>query len=362
MGNKGPFKSSDDDDEPVTPKKELKPVTPKKLLLIGAGDSGKSTIFRQLRRLFGGVNEIPAKERAKATEFIIENIIRNMICLCRALRTETLENGEHYSKEKLQNPNLDPIITSYLEFSDESILNAGQTWRENPEMGNNFIELWKEPSIKYCFDSYRTQYQVEESAPYYFNDLERINKSDYLPLEEDILRTRIKTTGIIEQEFVYNNQPFTLIDVGGQRNERRKWLHQFQNVDAILYVCSLSEFDQSCYEDNTTNRMKESLELFSNYIASKHFEGVAVYLLFNKQDIFENKIKKGRSLKNTFPDYDGDASDFEKSKHYVENLYKEKDTLARVRQTLYMVALDKENLKQNIENIVNDIITLNVEI
>jgi hypothetical protein len=56
-------------------------------------------------------------------------------------------------------------------------------------------------------------------------------------------------------------------DVGGQRGERRKWIHCFQDVHAILYVAALSEYDQVLIEEPTKNRMKESLELFRNVSA-----------------------------------------------------------------------------------------------
>ena len=60
------------------------------------------------------------------------------------------------------------------------------------------------------------------------------------------------------------NMSIRVTDVGGQRGERRKWIHCFTEVDAILYVAALSEYDQVLLEDSTKNRMKESLELFRN--------------------------------------------------------------------------------------------------
>jgi len=33
-------------------------------------------------------------------------------------------------------------------------------------------------------------------------------------------------------------------DVGGQRNERKKWIHCFQDVTAVCFVVALSEYDQ----------------------------------------------------------------------------------------------------------------------
>ncbi len=69
-------------------------------------------------------------------------------------------------------------------------------------------------------------------------------QADYLPTEQDILRTRCRTTGIDEAIFVFEDLEFRLIDVGGQRSERRKWIHNFDNVTAVLFCIALSEYDQ----------------------------------------------------------------------------------------------------------------------
>ena len=47
---------------------------------------------------------------------------------------------------------------------------------------------------------------------------------------------------------------FELVDVGGQRSERRKWIQCFDNVTAVLFIISLSDFNQVLAEDEFTNR------------------------------------------------------------------------------------------------------------
>ena len=34
-------------------------------------------------------------------------------------------------------------------------------------------------------------------------------------------------SGIVENKFVINGSEFSVFDVGGQRNERKKWIHSF---------------------------------------------------------------------------------------------------------------------------------------
>jgi len=152
-----------------------------------------------------------------------------------------------------------------------------------------------------------------------------------------------------------------VIDVGGQRTERRKWVNHFENVDAFLCVCSLSEFDQPCYEDEVTNRMKESVELFGSYINSKYFEGSLVYLVLNKHDIFVEKMKRGANLKQTFGEYTGE-NDMESAKAFVEGLYRDKDTHNRLRNVIYLNALDVKGLTEQFNEILQDINSADMEI
>ena len=65
-----------------------------------------------------------------------------------------------------------------------------------------------------------------------------------MPSDQDVLRTRVKTTGIVKIEFVVKKTRFRMFDVGGQRSERKKWIHCFDNVTTILFILALSEYDQ----------------------------------------------------------------------------------------------------------------------
>ena len=95
----------------------------------------------------------------------------------------------------------------------------------------------------------------------FLDSLARLGKKDYLPSEQDILRTRVKTTGIVEVRFAYKGFDFLILDVGGQRSERKKWIHCFEGVTAILFCVSMSEYDQLLHEDEETVRLVACLTL-----------------------------------------------------------------------------------------------------
>ena len=95
-----------------------------------------------------------------------------------------------------------------------------------------------------------------------------------------------------------------MLDVGGQRSERRKWIHCFDKVSAVLFVAALSEYDQVLREDDSQNRMKESLLLFDEICNSPWFRTTAFILFLNKMDLFKEKIQRV-NLNVCFQDYSG---------------------------------------------------------
>ena len=84
----------------------------------------------------------------------------------------------------------------------------------------------------------------------YLSSIDRISCGDYVPTEQDVLRARVPTTGIVEYTFLIENITFRMVDVGGQRSERRKWIHCFENVTSIMFLAALSEYDQVLAESD----------------------------------------------------------------------------------------------------------------
>ena len=113
------------------------------------------------------------------------------------------------------------------------------------------------------------------------------------------------------------------IDVGGQRAERRKWIHSFEDVFMVIFLTAISEYDQVLMEDNQTNRLNESLVLFDTILRSQWFYEKDVVLFLNKVDLLEEKIKSRRSpVKDYFNNYvgpnDGSQEDFEAAKQFFQ--------------------------------------------
>jgi GTPase SAR1 family protein len=172
--------------------------------------------------------------------------------------------------------------------------------------------LWGDPGIQEVW-SRRSEFQIIDSHTKYFDRLEEVASEGYVPTVDDILLCRTRTTGIntIQLEIKDVNEAintFFIYDVGGQRNERRKWIHCFEDVTAVIFIAALSEFDQVLMEDSRQNRMVEAIEIFHQQLTSQWFASSAMILFLNKEDLFEEKLKtKDINEVDEWEDFEGSS-------------------------------------------------------
>lgn len=188
---------------------------------LGAGDSGKSTLFKQMTLLYG--SGFSADDRKAYAPVIYNNIIEAMqtiveFCFDNDIKIEKSERAD-----------------TMLSFDPNIFINE--------EVGQLVRKLWKDKGVKTAYKR-RNEYQLNDSAKYYFRRIKEIWRDDYIPSMQDVLRCRIITTGMVEQDFKVGDKVFKMCDVGGQRNHRAKWIHLFDNVTAIIFVAAISGYDQ----------------------------------------------------------------------------------------------------------------------
>lgn len=280
----------------------------KKLLLLGAGESGKSTLFKQMVSLYGkGYSE---KERKSYKAVVYSNTITAMKCLLENLEELKAEIGGSIDDENIAKADLIRDLTG------DEILNA--------EICEAIDTLWtKDGGIKTIFEN-RSKFQFPDSGPYFFGRMDDMIKEDYIPTQQDVLRSRVRTTGIVETSFEIEGNNFKMFDVGGQRNERKKWIHCFENVSCVVFVAAISEYDQVLFEDDTTNRVIEALNLFDEITNSRWFTETSIILFLNKRDLFMEKIQKV-SLNTCFDDYCGPANDYDSGCEYFRAKFESKN-------------------------------------
>ena len=247
-------------------------------------------------------------ERTSFRIDIYRNIIEGMQQIIRAISELNLDYGTEENQNKVE---------IYSQFIEHLPPPEYEGWDTIPFSIMEALKfLWLESGVQKIYGKLMHLAYIIDSAPYFFDELDRVGAVGYVPTDADIVRARTTTTGISEVTFKSRYFNIKMVDVGGQRSERdKKWVQCFENVTCVIFCVSLSEYDQVLLEDISTNRMLESFQLFEDVVNSQWFLNSSIVLFLNKTDLFCKKIST-IPLSEYFEDFVGDDCSFEQAANF----------------------------------------------
>ncbi|XP_007247863.2 guanine nucleotide-binding protein subunit alpha-12a [Astyanax mexicanus] len=280
-----------------------------KILLLGAGESGKSTFLKQMRIIHG--QEFDQKALLDFRDTIFHNIIKGMRVLVDA------RDKLGVSWQNSENEKHGMFVMSFENKPGKSVeVCTFQLYVPALQA------LWGDSGIQEAYGR-RSEFQLSESVKYFLDNLDRIGQLNYVPSRQDILLARKATKGIVEHDFIIKKIPFKMVDVGGQRSQRQKWFQCFDGITSILFMVSSSEYDQVLMEDRRTNRLVESMNIFETIVNNKLFSNVSIILFLNKMDLLVEKVAKV-SINKYFSDFRGDPHRLEDVQAYLVQCFNRK--------------------------------------
>ncbi|GLI73109.1 hypothetical protein PoHVEF18_001319 [Penicillium ochrochloron] len=277
-----------------------------KILLLGAGESGKSTIIKQMRIIHSG--GFPEEERHQTRAVIYSNVVIAFKVLLDIMNSE----GINFERETTKTSadlleGTEPDVGSDEAFSDLKIRDAMR-------------EMWNDAGVQKAV-ARGHEFALHDNLYYFYDSLDRIFTPNWLPDNQDMLQARLRTTGITETLFELGQMNFRMMDVGGQRSERKKWIHCFEGVQCLLFMVALSGYDQCLVEDQNANQMHEAMMLFESLVNGEWFKRKPIILFLNKMDLFKGKLEISKISKH-FPDYTGSNTDFDAAVRYFSDRFR----------------------------------------
>jgi len=306
-----------------------------KLLLLGTGESGKTTFVKQMKILYGG--GFTDEEKAGYRVDIINNAVDGMAELVTGMATLGIQYKGGAAIESLGRD-----LLGYKHREGSHVLGPG--------IGTTIKRLWGDAGVKECF-ARRHQLQIPDCVGFFLDNIDRIVAEKYEPTNEDILLARKQTTGVVEHSFTFeegtkDEMTLVFVDVAGQRNKRKKWIDHFDNVTAVIFLVAVSEYNQVLWEDADTNRLIESKNVFKEMLSNDYFTETKFILFLNKKDLFESKIKEGHHLKTNFPEFTGPDGDVGAAMKFMKETFLTGSAKERERITPFdTVAIDPNNIK-----------------
>eukprot|EP01126_Amoeba_proteus_P032282 TRINITY_DN3150_c0_g3_i2.p1 TRINITY_DN3150_c0_g3~~TRINITY_DN3150_c0_g3_i2.p1 ORF type:complete len:343 (+),score=59.26 TRINITY_DN3150_c0_g3_i2:60-1088(+) len=246
-----------------------------KVLILGAGETGKSTFLKQILLCHGVSEGEILKMRQKTKIAAISCVFQGLQILCRILTTES------DFKQILE-------VKETALFVD-ILLGASTQALEQREL-DAMKHLCKCEAVRPVIALKRDV--LASNFEFFMNKLESLLDENYVVTDEDMLRVRIVTTGVCHYDIMIDSVMWEFIDVGGQRTERRKWLHLFDDITSLVFLTSLDFFNKSLEEDPNENRLNEDVNLFKEMI---HHPSLPSFWIFfqNKVDVLREQIQDG---------------------------------------------------------------------
>jgi len=311
-----------------------------KILVLGAGESGKTTLFKQMIQIYGqGWDD----NKKKAFVPIIRgNVLKYIIALTRRLDCPA------------------DLIPSkeFIEGLDQKSVQCQPGQAIDPDIVRHISNLWQCEPMQTMWRDRFDELQQPNCASNFLDRMVEIGAAQYLPSFHDVLACRVSTTGIVETDFNAQEERFRMFDVGGQKNERRKWIHSFEHVNLLIFVVAIDQYNQKMYEDKTKNRITDSLELFENISSNKWFKDKDIVLFLNRSDLFKQKIQTiPLTVCEEFLDYKGKLGDWEEAAAAIKAKFldrnQNKDRIVKVHLTC---TIDTDHVKVIFETVKKGII------
>ncbi|KAF8468027.1 G-protein alpha subunit-domain-containing protein [Gautieria morchelliformis] len=309
------------------------------VLLLGAGGTGKSTLIKQMGTTLQG---FPCYNPGLYKDIIKHNVYA--------------------------------IVENILRFTQAGCVTESDMPWNSPDHKPDYARLkelcgrlradWDRPEIRKALRGAVSPTKVTpDEAGYFLDAADRIFAADYVPTPEDVVRSRVRTTGIPIDNLVETSVSWRFIDTGGEMNQRHHWRGSFKNLSAIVFVVALPDFNRVMSEEPRLNAMHESLYLFYAMMRSGFFEDTLLVLLFTKGDVLEEVLEHDpESLKewskardSSVPVYDGNS--YADACEYIENRYISRIyDLTQPFCVQYMRTIDTMDVKDKCKAVLAEII------
>jgi len=189
----------------------------------------------------------------------------------------------------------------------------------------DIIKLWNDPTVKALLKAQKVR--LEDMGGFFLDSIERVTALRYVPTDDDILRTRLKTLGISEHRFTLEagnmiSHDWRIFDVGGARSVRAAWVPYFDNnLDAIIFLAPISGFDEVLLEDPSVNKLEDSILLWKHIISHPLLQNTQIVLFLNKCDLLRTKLAAGAKFSHSVVSYGERPNNYESITSYLRKKF-----------------------------------------
>lgn len=255
------------------------------VLILGCGDSGKSTLCTKWRLWV----EMNSSHKLKST------LPQDRAYICKTIKSclEAVFQSPWTSGVDFGDKIVHEFVTNFSNYAAHF-----SKFPLSKSLVEKLTKLWQNDHFQsLLFKAFKFT-QIQSSLNHFLSDLKRLRDKNFIPMPADLLHCHVKTTGIIDRDF-YSivNKNIQIVEGAGQKVERNKWHGKFRSTDLVCFLCAVSEFNELLYEDSRKNRLADSLECFQKLVEDPELYDSKFVLIFTKTDLFTKKVNYLNSQK-----------------------------------------------------------------
>ncbi|KAN0003909.1 hypothetical protein ACTFIZ_010083 [Dictyostelium cf. discoideum] len=293
-----------------------------KILMMGNENSAKSTFAKKVKSIYQSdkIENSDANSILPYIKLYLSNSFKDVI---------------KFIQQHPQSPDTKPMVSTQLGIIAWDKLSSFNyipfNFKPTKELAKYIYDICHDPLFKsYIYPIISSK---REDAFYLIENCKRMSNDDYIPNDEDIIRcSKNNQSGVFDTKLEIGKSEFVFVDTGNQKCDRKKWVHQFEDVDIILFFLALDEFDlppdeiksQSQSVHDCYNKLHENILVFDEIVNNHFFSNTPVIVLFNKKEQLIEKLKTS-TFSQHYPDYQSNSNNPNDIFSFISNQFKLRD-------------------------------------
>ncbi|KAI1332176.1 G-protein alpha subunit-domain-containing protein [Xylariaceae sp. FL0255] len=251
-----------------------------KVILVGASGSGKTTLLNAMQ-LCDGTVEPTEYEKKHLRTLVWSNVLDSVTRVLDAM--EDLGINPERPAEYQNTLSLLRQGLCDLSFND---LSSSRIMQE----AKAIFSLWFDDGVQMALKR-QTEYDYHDNTVYFIKNVhdiaQKLTETTTSPHQTDVLRTRVRTTGIHQTKLTRNGIEIRLYDMGGRRSERKKWIHAFEEHPTVVYPFDINAYERILHEDHNGLTINEHFMLLESLLNSNWFTNSYFIFVFTKMDLLD---------------------------------------------------------------------------
>ncbi|KAF5301681.1 hypothetical protein FQR65_LT08768 [Abscondita terminalis] len=250
------------------------------ILILGGQASGKTTICKQMKILYG--KEYSDAEKQKFIKIIDRNIKNVLLTIV---------------KNVLKMENLISELQEIVLFIENYNF-------KNDKRREFYIcaeILWSNLQLHSALEKIQDS-QLQATTQHFGSKIAVLKRKDFVPTDEDILHCYEPSKAVVEVKFKSAGDYYKMSEIPNLMYNKQLWKQVIKGKFVIIFVVPINTFLE--LEGKETNPFTDALQEFQAYGKMPCFFGRSCVIFLNKVDLFtENIFKSSVNLEHCFPGF-----------------------------------------------------------